>query len=123
MKQPRPFPVVMVAPETYDDNEVNDGNRTVVWDHALASWHAAAPDFSLTPEHYQAISPISLDEICWREEVPLIVFICNHCPFVKHLLTELVQEWARDLPGNRESDGRHQHNDVTGLPPGTARNE
>jgi len=71
-----------------------------------------APDFSLT----DTISnrPISLDEIA-GEKGTLIVFICNHCPFVKHLLDELVQV-GKDYQGTGIGMAAISSNDVTGYP-------
>lgn len=71
-----------------------------------------APDFSLT----DTISnrPISLDEIS-GEKGTLIVFICNHCPFVKHLLDELVQV-GKDYQGTGIGMAAISSNDVTGYP-------
>ncbi len=71
-----------------------------------------APDFSLT----DTISnrPVSLDEIA-GEKGTLIVFICNHCPFVKHLLDELVQV-GKDYQGTGIGMAAISSNDVTGYP-------
>jgi peroxiredoxin len=57
----------------------------------------SAPDFSLPDTEGKAVSLADF------EQAPalLVVFICNHCPFVKHILNqfvELVKEYqAKDL--------------------------
>ncbi|AKS43279.1 thioredoxin family protein [Wenzhouxiangella marina] len=56
-----------------------------------------APDFSL-PEPLTGRT-VSLEDIA-GPRATLVMFICNHCPFVKHLLDELIQlgEDYRDQP-------------------------
>ena len=107
----RPFPVVMVAPETMTDNEVNEWQRL---SRPLLALGTPAPDFSLT----DTISnrPISLDEIA-GEKGTLIVFICNHCPFVKHLLDELVQV-GKDYQGTGIGMAAISRQRCHRLPPG-----
>lgn len=49
----------------------------------------AAPDFSLTDPrgHAYSLSDFS------RARVLVVMFICNHCPFVKHIRSELAALW------------------------------
>ncbi len=47
-----------------------------------------APDFTL-PDTVSG-NPLSLRELAGTQAT-LIMFICNHCPFVKHINTELVR--------------------------------
>ena len=51
-----------------------------------------APDFSL-PDSVSG-EVVSLDDFSDREAL-LVMFICNHCPYVKHIREELAQ-FARD---------------------------
>jgi peroxiredoxin len=55
----------------------------------------SAPDFSLTD--LVSGRPISLDAFSERD-VLLVMFICHHCPFVKHIKSELAQ-LGRDYAG------------------------
>ncbi len=45
-----------------------------------------APDFTLTDVRHQ--QPLSLSD-CRGPKGTLILFTCNHCPFVKHILPQL----------------------------------
>jgi peroxiredoxin len=48
-----------------------------------------APDFSL-PDPRRDNRSVSLDDVA-GERGTLVMFLCNHCPFVKHVLDELVR--------------------------------
>jgi peroxiredoxin len=71
-----------------------------------------APDFRLP----DAVSgkTVCLDDIA-GERATLVVFMCNHCPFVKHLLNGLVRldDDYRDQPVGMVAISS---NDVTGYP-------
>ncbi len=62
-----------------------------------------APDFSLLNVDGHTVS---LSDF---EGVPalLVIFMCNHCPFVKHLADALAT-FAPRVPGERRGGGRHQ---------------
>ncbi|MCC5866608.1 MAG: thioredoxin family protein [Wenzhouxiangella sp.] len=49
------------------------------------------------------------------EKATLVMFICNHCPFVKHVLDELVR-LGRDYAGQPVGMVAISSNDVTGYP-------
>ncbi len=78
----------------------------------MLALNTTAPDFSLSDTIRNR--QMSLDEIA-GEKGTLIIFICNHCPFVKHLLDELVQV-GRDFQDSGIGMAAISSNDVTGYP-------
>ncbi len=71
-----------------------------------------APDFKL-PDTVSG-KDISLEDVA-GDRGTLVMFICNHCPFVKHVLDELVR-LGRDYPGQGIGVVAISSNDVTGYP-------
>ncbi|MBP86729.1 MAG: thioredoxin family protein [Planctomycetaceae bacterium] len=53
----------------------------------MLSLGTTAPDFSLVNVDGQTVSLANLK----GSQVLLVVFMCNHCPFVKHIATELAR--------------------------------
>ncbi len=49
-----------------------------------------APDFSL-PEPLQRGRAVTLDEVAGGKQATVVMFVCNHCPFVVHVNPELVR--------------------------------
>ena len=56
----------------------------------------AAPDFKLPDTHGR---PVSLAQFSAAPAL-VVVFICNHCPYVKHVRAGLAQ-FARDVQARR----------------------
>ena len=56
-----------------------------------------APDFRLPDTDGNLVSP----KDCKKAPAFLVIFMCNHCPFVKHILDDLIdlmtQYQAKDL--------------------------
>ncbi|QOC22487.1 thioredoxin family protein [Wenzhouxiangella sp. AB-CW3] len=71
-----------------------------------------APDFRL-PDTVSG-KDFSLDDAA-GEKGTLVMFICNHCPFVKHVLDELAR-LGRDYPDRGIGVVAISSNDVTGYP-------
>ena len=71
-----------------------------------------APDFRL-PDTASG-KQLSFDDIA-GDKGTLIIFICNHCPFVKHVLDELVR-LGHDYPGRGIGIAAISSNDITGYP-------
>jgi thiol-disulfide isomerase/thioredoxin len=71
-----------------------------------------APEFRL-PDTVSG-KPISLDQIA-GEHGTLVMFICNHCPFVKHVLDELVR-LGKDYRERGIGLVAISSNDITGYP-------
>ncbi len=71
-----------------------------------------APDFRL-PDTVSS-RELSFDEIA-GDKGTLVMFICNHCPFVKHVLEELVR-LGREYPDRGIGLVAISSNDVTGYP-------
>ncbi len=71
-----------------------------------------APDFSL-PEPLNKRT-VGLDDIA-GDKATLVMFICNHCPFVKHLLDGLVR-LGHDYADQPAGLVAISSNDVTGYP-------
>ncbi len=71
-----------------------------------------APDFYL-PDTISGKTS-SLDELK-SDRVTVIMFICNHCPYVKHILTELV-ELANDYIQKGTAFIAISSNDVNNYP-------
>ncbi|QKK01414.1 MAG: thioredoxin family protein [Pseudomonadota bacterium] len=71
-----------------------------------------APDFEL-PEPATG-KTVALDETAGRTGT-LVMFICNHCPFVRHVLDELVRLGA-DYADRGIGSVAISSNDVTGYP-------
>ncbi len=79
---------------------------------SMLALDTSAPDFALTePLSGQTID---LDQVA-GSDATLVMFICNHCPFVKHLLDELVR-LGQDYPKDRVGMVAISSNDVTGYP-------
>ncbi len=70
------------------------------------------PDFAL-PDTVSGRT-IARDEIIGSQGT-LVMFICNHCPFVKHVIEELVQ-LGQDYQGRGIGLAAISSNDVTGYP-------
>jgi peroxiredoxin len=71
-----------------------------------------APDFRL-PDTVSD-QTLRFDDIA-GEKATLVMFICNHCPFVKHVLDELVR-LGRDYARPEVGMVAISSNDVTGYP-------
>jgi peroxiredoxin len=71
-----------------------------------------APEFHL-PDTASG-KTLSFDDVA-GDRGTLIMFICNHCPFVKHVLDQLVQ-LGRDYDGEPIGMAAISSNDVTGYP-------
>ncbi len=71
-----------------------------------------APDFKL-PDTISG-ETLSFEEIA-GSHATLVMFICNHCPFVKHVLDELVR-LGNDYDRDRVGMVAISSNDVTGYP-------
>ena len=71
-----------------------------------------APDFRL-PDTVSG-KTVSLDDVA-GDKGTLVMFICNHCPFVKHVLDELAR-LGRDYPDQGFGLVAISSNDVTGYP-------
>ena len=72
-----------------------------------------APDFNL-PDTCEEMVFKSLEDLR-GEKGTMIVFICNHCPFVKHINAELVK-WAEDYSTKGIQTIAISSNDVTNYP-------
>ena len=72
-----------------------------------------APEFSL-PDTNDGMAMKSLSELS-GEKGTLIVFICNHCPFVKHINSGLV-EWADEYSSRGIQTIAISSNDVEHYP-------
>jgi peroxiredoxin len=72
-----------------------------------------APDFSL-PEPRNANKHVSLDDVA-GERGTLVMFLCNHCPFVIHVQSELVR-LGHDYEGTGIGIVAISSNDVTTHP-------
>ncbi|MGY6586920.1 MAG: thioredoxin family protein [Wenzhouxiangella sp.] len=71
-----------------------------------------APDFKL-PDTVSG-KTLTLDELA-GSKATLVMFICNHCPFVKHILAELVK-LGEDYALPEVGIVAISSNDVTGYP-------
>ncbi len=71
-----------------------------------------APDFAL-PDTVSGRT-VGLDQVA-GDKGTLVMFICNHCPFVKHVLDELVR-LGRDYRDSGIGMVAISSNDVTGYP-------
>ena len=71
-----------------------------------------APDFTL-PDTVSG-KKLALDDIA-GDRGTLVMFICNHCPFVKHVMDELTR-LGKDYPGRGIGVVAISSNDVTGYP-------
>ncbi|MEM9882484.1 MAG: thioredoxin family protein [Planctomycetota bacterium] len=71
----------------------------------------AAPGFTL-PDTERRV--VSLDEVFAGDRPGLVMFICNHCPYVKHVAPELAR-LGRDY-GDRVGIVAIQSNDVEAYP-------
>jgi peroxiredoxin len=71
-----------------------------------------APDFRLSDT--VSGKTLSFDDIAGTRAT-LVMFICNHCPFVKHVLDELVR-LGKDYAGEAVGMVAISSNDVTGYP-------
>jgi len=71
-----------------------------------------APDFQL-PDTVSG-KTLGLTDVAGRDAT-LVMFICNHCPFVKHVLDELVR-LGTDYDRGRVGMVAISSNDVTGYP-------
>ncbi|WP_376692814.1 thioredoxin family protein [Wenzhouxiangella sp. EGI_FJ10409] len=71
-----------------------------------------APDFRLPDTVSQ--ETLSFEDIAGTHAT-LVMFICNHCPFVKHVLEELVR-LGNDYDRNQVGVVAISSNDVTGYP-------
>ncbi len=71
-----------------------------------------APDFRL-PDTVSG-ETLAFEDIA-GSEATLVMFICNHCPFVKHVLDELVR-LGNDYDRGRVGMVAISSNDVTGYP-------
>jgi thiol-disulfide isomerase/thioredoxin len=69
-------------------NTKGDSNRMAQTPSTMIELGTIAPDFSLL--NVVSGQTVNLAELK-SEKATLIMFICNHCPFVKHIQTELVQ--------------------------------
>jgi peroxiredoxin len=70
-----------------------------------------APPFTLPDTTGQTISISDFDDA----DVLLVVFMCNHCPFVKHVIDDLVA-LAREYQGKGVAVVGINSNDVDGYP-------
>jgi len=73
---------------------------------------ASAPDFKLLEP--LSGDTLSLDELL-GSRATVVIFMCNHCPFVKHLLDGLV-DFAKDYDRPQVGIVAISSNDVTGYP-------
>jgi len=71
---------------------------------------AAAPDFSLTDPSGQLVSKSD-----FHDNPMLVMFICNHCPYVKHVAPELTR-LGRDYADTRLGIVAIQSNDTEAYP-------
>jgi len=71
-----------------------------------------APDFTL-PDTVSGKN-LSLDDVA-GDKGTLVMFICNHCPFVKHVMDELAR-LGKDYPERGIGVVAISSNDVTGYP-------
>lgn len=71
----------------------------------------AAPSFRLPDTEGQLVSLQDLEDA----DALLVIFMCNHCPFVKHLRTALAQ-FARDYEGTGLAIVAINSNDVESYP-------
>ena len=71
-----------------------------------------APDFAL-PDTVSG-QPVRYTDIA-GEKATLVMFICNHCPFVKHILDELVR-LGHDYAGPEVGLVAISSNDIQGFP-------
>lgn len=71
-----------------------------------------APDFRL-PDPLEGRT-MEFDDVSGRKAT-LVMFICNHCPFVKHVLDELLR-LGRDYQGQGVGMVAISSNDITGYP-------
>jgi peroxiredoxin len=72
-----------------------------------------APDFRL-PDAAAGGKEVALDDFAAAPAL-LVVFICNHCPFVQHVAGELAA-LSRDLPARGVAMIAISSNDVTAYP-------
>src|SRR4051812_29377346 len=70
-----------------------------------------APDFQLPDPHGKLITRDNFKDA----QALLVAFICNHCPFVKHLRTELAK-FARDYQPRGIAIVAISSNDVAAYP-------
>ncbi|MFO7974304.1 MAG: thioredoxin family protein, partial [Candidatus Hydrogenedentota bacterium] len=70
-----------------------------------------APDFSLPDTEGNIVSLKDFDD----KSVLLVMFICNHCPYVKHVREELAR-LARDYQSKDVGIVAINANDVSGYP-------
>ncbi len=70
-----------------------------------------APDFALPDPEGQAHKLRDFD----RQPALLVMFICNHCPFVKHVRSELAR-LGRDYPRERLAIVAISPNDIDAYP-------
>ena len=71
----------------------------------------SAPDFSLPDTAGNTVTLADLE----KSPALLVIFMCNHCPFVKHVLGDLV-ELARDYQARRVAVVGINSNDVANYP-------
>ena len=71
----------------------------------------AAPDFKLPDTNGKIVSPADFKD----KPALLVVFICNHCPYVKHIRTGLAQLGREYLPRGAAIVGINS-NDVANYP-------
>lgn len=70
-----------------------------------------APNFSLPDTEGNIVSPGDFE----GASALLVIFMCNHCPFVKHILSELV-ELAKEYQSKGVAVVGINSNDVTNYP-------
>src|SRR5204863_1795470 len=70
-----------------------------------------APDFSLTDTNGKRVSPADFKDA----KALLVMFICNHCPFVKHVAEELAR-LGRDYQAKGAAIVAINSNDVVAHP-------
>ncbi|MBN2133818.1 MAG: thioredoxin family protein [Sedimentisphaerales bacterium] len=69
------------------------------------------PHFALPDTRGQTVSPAD----CNEAEALLVVFMCNHCPFVKHIIDDFV-ELAKAYQGRGVAVAAINSNDVEAYP-------
>ena len=76
----------------------------------MLSLGSQAPDFSLTDTEGRAVNRTDFDG-----KALLVAFLCNHCPYVKHVAPE-VSKLAKDYSGSAIGIVAIQSNDVQEYP-------
>lgn len=76
-----------------------------------------APEFTL-PDTANELAPVNLHTHATGAEATLVMFICNHCPYVIHVIDELVAI-AQDYQGSGLKVVAISSNDVSRYPADT----